>query len=138
MLQPAPITITKDTNDPSPKPGDTFHYTVQVVNESATTTATATVSDPIPPELVNPTWVCAASTGSACNPISGTGDITNVAVTLLPLGVATFTITVTVDPAFQGGTITNAATATPGEHTLCAEDPRRNQLPRRGPGGLDT
>ena len=86
---------------------------------------------PFPPELINATWVCAASTGSTCAPISGTGDITNVAVTLLPLGVATFTITVTVDPTFQGGTITNAATATPGEHTLCAEDRAQPAARRR-------
>ena len=63
-------------------------------------------------------------------------NITDVAVTLLPLGVATFTITVTVDPAFQGGTITNTATATPGEHTLCAADPTAATLLGRGPGDV--
>ncbi len=136
VLQPAPITITKHTSDATPQPGETFVYTVQVVNESATTTASATVNDTIPSQLTGATWVCAASTGSTCAPINGTGDITNVAVTLLPLGVATFTVTVTVDPTFQGGTITNKATATPGEHTRVRRRPERNQLPGGGPGRL--
>ena len=56
-----------------------------------------------------------------------------MAVTLLPLGVATFTITVTVDPTFQGGTITNAATATPGDHTLCEEDRTATECPAEVP-----
>ena len=120
VLQPAPITITKVTSNSAPKPGATFTYTVQVTNTSTTTNATATVNDPIPANLVNASWTCAPSTGSTCGTTSGTGNITGAALTLEPLGVATFTITVTVDPTFQGGTITNTATATPARpNTFC-------------------
>ncbi len=120
VLQPAPITITKVVSNSTPKPGATFTYTAEVTNTSTTTTATATVNDAIPANLINASWTCAPSTGSTCGTTSGTGNITGVALTLEPLGVATFTITATVDPAFQGGTITNTATATPDRpNTIC-------------------
>ena len=137
VRQPAPITITKVTSNTTPKPGQAFTYTVQVTNTSATTTATATFNDPIPASLVNASWTCAASTGSSCGTTSGTGNITNVALTLQPLGVATFTITVTVDPAFQGGPITNNATATPGTHTVCKVNPAATSCPADVHGDLD-
>ena len=123
VLQPAPITITKVTSNSTPKPGETFTYTVQVKNTSTTTTATAVFNDTIPANLINASWTCAASAGSTCGTSTGTGNITGVSLSLMPLGVATFTITVTVDPAFQGGTITNTATATPGVYTFCEANP---------------
>jgi uncharacterized repeat protein (TIGR01451 family) len=124
VLPPAPISIVKETSNSTPKPGDTFLYTVQVRNESDTTTASATVSDPIPAPLVAGDWTCATTpSATPCSPASGTGDITNVALTLEPLDVATFTISVTVPADFQGGTLTNEAVATPGQHTECADDP---------------
>ena len=129
VLQPAPITVTKVTSNSTPKPGETFTYTVQVTNTSATTTATAVFSDAIPANLIDASWTCAASTGSTCGTSAGTGSITGVALTLLPLGVATFTISVTVDPAFQGGTITNTATAAPGDFTLCEANPTAATCP---------
>ncbi len=129
MLQRAPITITKVTDNTTPAPGQAFTYTVEVTNTSATTTAAATVHDPIPAGLVNASWTCRASTGSSCGTAGGTGNIANVALTLQPLGVATFTIAVTVDPAFQGGPITNTATVTPGANTVCAANPAANSCP---------
>jgi uncharacterized repeat protein (TIGR01451 family) len=130
VLQPAPITITKTASTATPKPGETFTYTVQVRNVSTTTTAVATINDVIPPELIDPSWVCGASTGSTCS-VSGpvTGNIAGVTLTLAPQGAATFTITVTVDPTFQGGDITNAATATPGDNTVCEEDRTATDCP---------
>jgi uncharacterized repeat protein (TIGR01451 family) len=122
VLQPAPITIVKLVSTNTPRPGQTFTYTVQVRNTSSTTTATATVNDTFPPELVNASWTCAASTGSTCSETGPvTGNITDVALTLAPLGVATFIITVTVDPTFQGGQIVNTAIASPGDHTVCED-----------------
>ncbi len=115
----APINITKTVSNSTPRPGDTFTYTVQLTNTSDTTTALATVSDPIPPQLTSASWTCSASTGSTCATPNGTGNITGVGVTLLPLGVATFTITVTLPATYPGGPITNTATATPGTNTFC-------------------
>ena len=135
VLQPAPITITKVTSNSTPKPGETFTYTVQVRNTSTTTTATATVNDTIPANLIDASWTCAAEHRlDLRHPPTGTGNITGVALTLLPLGVATFTITVTVDPAFQGGTITNTATATPGDHTVLRGRPDRGDVLSRRSG----
>lgn len=122
VLQPE-ITINKVTDNTQPKPGDTFEYTVFVRNRSLTTTATATVSDPIPPPLTDATWTCSTTTTmSTCGTTTGTGDITDVPITLEPGAVAVFHITVTVPGDFQGGTIVNTATATPTGSTLCAED----------------
>ena len=39
-----------------------------------------------------------------------------------PGGTVTFVITAQILPTFQGGTITNTATATPGENTACDPD----------------
>jgi uncharacterized repeat protein (TIGR01451 family) len=129
VLQRAPITITKVTDTTTPSPGQMFTFTVQVRNTSATTNAAATVNDPVPAGLVNASWTCTASTGSTCGTPSGTGNIVNVALTLQPLGVATFTITVTVDPTFQGVSITNTATATPGTDTVCEANPAATSCP---------
>jgi uncharacterized repeat protein (TIGR01451 family) len=120
VLQPAPITILKTADNFTPKPGESFHYAVEVHNQSHTTTAKATVDDPIPAPLTGATWTCFASVNSACTPTTGTGDIVGAAVTLAPLGIAAFQITVTVPADFQGGTIVNTATATPGQYTVCA------------------
>ncbi len=130
VLQPAPIIISKTASTAAPKPGETFTYELQVRNTSTTTTATATINDSIPAGLIDPSWICAASTESSCSTTGPvTGNITGVVLTLLPLGVATFTITVTVSPTFQGGTITNAATAAPGDHTVCEEDRTATKCP---------
>jgi len=122
VLQPE-IAITKATSDATPKPGEQFVYTVLVHNRSLTTTATATVSDPIPAPLTGATWICATTTAdSSCGVSSGTGDITDVPITLAPGDFAAFRITVTVPGDYQGGTIVNMATATPTGPTLCADD----------------
>lgn len=125
VLQPAAIMLTKQTDaSMTVKPGDQFTYQVVVTNTSNTTIANAHVDDAQPSNLSGFTWSCAATPASGgvpastCAPASGTGDI-SADVVLQPLGAATFTINATVDPTFQGGTITNAATATPGSHTVC-------------------
>jgi uncharacterized repeat protein (TIGR01451 family) len=122
VLQPE-IAIRKVTNQDTPKPGDSFTYTVLVHNRSLTTTATATISDPIPAPLTGASWTCSTTNpDSSCDVSSGTGDITDVPITLAPGSIVVFHITVTVPVDFQGGTIVNTATATPTGPTLCAED----------------
>jgi uncharacterized repeat protein (TIGR01451 family) len=70
VLQPAPITITKTASTSTPKPGETFTYIVQVRNLSTTTIAMATINDLFPPELINPSWTCAATPASDSVPAS--------------------------------------------------------------------
>jgi uncharacterized repeat protein (TIGR01451 family)/fimbrial isopeptide formation D2 family protein len=134
ILQPAAITIIKKTSNPTPKPGATFLYTVQVTNTSSTTTASATVNDPIPAPLVGGIWLCSViPLFGSCTPANGTGSITNVAVTLAPLSTATFTAFVTVPADYQGGTIDNTATATPGQYTVCTDDRTATSCPATVP-----
>jgi uncharacterized repeat protein (TIGR01451 family) len=122
VLQPE-IAINKATDQDTPKPGDSFTYTVIVHNRSLTTPATATISDPIPAPLTGASWTCVTtSVASNCGVGSGTGDISGVPITLAPGDFAVFHITVTVPTGFQGGTILNTATATPTGPTLCADD----------------
>jgi uncharacterized repeat protein (TIGR01451 family) len=123
VLQPG-IVIRKVVSDRTPKPGETFRYHVLVFNRSSVATATATISDPIPPPLTGSTWTCRTTTPqSTCGTTAGTGDIVDVPLSLAPRGLAMFTITVTVPLDFQGGRIINTATATPTGPTICAEHP---------------
>ena len=85
-------------------------YTLVVRNAGPNAVTGARVTDSVPATLIGVTWTCTASPGSSC-PASGTGAI-DVLVDLLVGGTATFTLSATVDPAVQGGTIVNEATVT--------------------------
>ena len=56
-----------------------------------------------------------------------------MAVTLLPLGVATFTVTVTVDPALRGR---HHYQQPPGKYAGLEEDPAGHEVHGGGPGDL--
>ena len=117
----ADLVVTKSNGASSAVPGTEIMYTVVVTNRGPSPVTGATVSDPIPLILVDPTpsarlrsfegltWTCVASAGSAC-PGGGAGDVL-APVDLLVGGTATFTIRGRVAPADRG-TLVNTVTVT--------------------------
>ena len=121
---PSLITITKthEPTHPEPQPGQNVTYRVTVTNLSDQQAANATIDEPLPPQLdrSTATWTTTTTgTGTTATPASGTGPPTGVAVTLAPEGTVTFTITAEILTTFPGGSITNTASATPGDNTAC-------------------
>lgn len=98
-------------------PGDTVNYTIVVSNAGPSTALNATVNDPFPIQLVNPTWTCTASAGSSCNAGGGAGEISTT-VSLLPGGTATFAVTAKVSLDAVQGTISNTATVAPPDGVI--------------------
>ena len=116
VIGDADFSVTKTDGQTSTAPGAVLTYTLVVHNAGPDDVKGARVSDSVPATLLGG-WTCTASTGSSC-PASGTGAIQNVLVDLLVGGTATFTLSATVDPAVQEGTIVNEATVTAPPDTM--------------------
>ncbi|MFN0084583.1 MAG: hypothetical protein ACKVX9_04280 [Blastocatellia bacterium] len=106
----ADLSIVKTLNTNPVTAGMPVRYTIEASNLGPSAVTGATVTDTLPPQLLNATWTCAATGGSSCGAASGAGSI-NSTVTLLPAGKATFIINATVAPDATG-TLVNAATVT--------------------------
>lgn len=104
----ADLTITKTDNSATAVPGVPLTYVIVARNNGPNDVFGIPVVDNLPPTLINASWTCTPSVGSACSVANGTGSI-NTTVSLLNGGTATFNLTVTPDPSATG-TITNAAT----------------------------
>ena len=72
---------------------------------------------------------------------AATGFPTGAVLVIAPLGTVTFTIIAHVAVPYNGTTVTNTATATPGLNTICEDGrpdlPGRRQLRQPGPAGRD-
>ncbi len=119
----ADLVVTKSNGVHSVVPGTEVTYTVVVTNRGPRAVTGATVSDPIPLLLVDPsqrlpsfaglTWTCVASAGSRC-PVGGTGNVL-ATVDLLVGGTATFTLRGRVAPAATGTLVNTATVIAPAE-----------------------
>lgn len=89
--------------------GESVSYTVRVENRGPSST-TATIADALPAAVINPSaWTClAAGPGFSSCPGAVAGNLAAAPV-LPPGGVATYTMSGTVDPTFRG-TLSNTAT----------------------------
>lgn len=102
------LSITKTDNSATAVPGVPLTYVIVARNNGPNDVFGIPVIDTLPPTLINASWTCTASAGSACSAAAGTGSI-NTTVSLLNSGTATFNLTVTPDPSATG-TIKNIAT----------------------------
>ena len=99
LVPRADLSVTK-THTGTIVPGQNVTYTVTVSNAGPSSALAARVLDALPASLTRAVWTCSATTGSTC-PASGVGDISTT-VDLASGGVATFTLTATVDPRATG------------------------------------
>ncbi|MEI7479175.1 MAG: DUF11 domain-containing protein [Actinomycetes bacterium] len=106
------LKVTKSANPAVYSAGYPLVYTITVTNSGPSDAVGATLTDALPTALQTGgfTWVCSATSGSACG-ASGSGDISDT-VTVLVGGHLTYTLSGTV-PAGTTGDILNTATATP-------------------------
>jgi uncharacterized repeat protein (TIGR01451 family) len=100
--------LSKDDGITTIAPGGTSTYTIKVKNNGPDNVAGATFVDTAPAGMTINSWTCTASTGSACDNASGTGNI-NASLSLLNQGTATYTVNATISLA-ASGSITNKAT----------------------------
>ncbi|HMZ19967.1 MAG TPA: DUF11 domain-containing protein [Blastocatellia bacterium] len=100
--------MTKTDNSATAVPGVPLTYVIVARNNGPNDVFGIPVMDTLSPTLINASWTCTASAGSACSAATGTGSI-NTTVSLLNGGTATFNLTVTPNPSATG-TITNTAT----------------------------
>lgn len=109
---PAPnLSITKTDGVTNVYRGGPVTYTIVVTNSSAYP-VTGTLTDNVPASVTGVAWTCAASAGSTCNTVSGSGNAISTTATLAVNGTATYTVTGTIS-ATASGTISNQATVLP-------------------------
>ncbi|PHR70696.1 MAG: hypothetical protein COA67_07770, partial [Lutibacter sp.] len=102
------LITTKTVDSPAPREGDTIAYTLTVTNNGPDNATGVVLTDILPAGV---SFVSSAQVGGTVNTYasgSGLWDIGNLA----NLGVATLTITATVDVGTASTTITNTITST--------------------------
>ncbi len=102
--------------------GEEISYTIRVSNAGSTLITGAMINDSLPEPLLNATWTCTPSAGSACS-VSGTGDIADL-VTLQPAGTLVYTLTATIDKSYTGNLQNTAIVAMP--NGITDENPSNN------------
>jgi uncharacterized repeat protein (TIGR01451 family) len=106
------LSITKTNGVATSTPGTATTYTIVATNNGDDVVTGATVADTFAAILTNPSWTCAASTGSSCPAGPVNGNINN-AVTLAPGGTATFTVSATISAAATGNLVNTATITAP-------------------------
>ncbi len=104
------LAITKTHSPSTGTPGQPITFTITATNNGPLAVSGATVNDTFPAGISGVSWTCAASPGSSCGLVSGSGNISTT-VNLAVGGSATFTATGTISAAAVGSLI-NTATVT--------------------------
>ncbi len=110
----ADISVSKTDGITNAVPGTTITYTVAVTNNGPSNAGLVAVADTVPATITGVTWTCSSTAGSACTAASGSGNAIATSANLIRSGVATYTITGTLNPGTPAGTgtLVNTATAT--------------------------
>jgi uncharacterized repeat protein (TIGR01451 family) len=103
--------------------GDVVDYVIEVTNPTGPSAAVATVTDSLPAELANGSWVCTGTGSATCN--DGSGNMLSDTATLPVGGKAAYVYSATVLSAGVDDQIVNTASAslnsgsdgTPGNNT---------------------
>lgn len=90
--------------------GAEMTWTVTVNNSGTSAAPGTSVTDVVPIAVLNPTWTCIAGPGSTCAVPSGVGSVATTVDLAASSGIATFTITGTIDPWTTQTNLANTAT----------------------------
>ncbi len=104
-VQAADIGVTKMVDDPAPTEGDTIVYSITAYNSGPDTSTGIVVTDSLPAGITFVSYVTSQGLYTNGTGLWAVGTLTNAAT-------ATLDITVTVDAATGGSTITNTAAVT--------------------------
>lgn len=100
---PVGLCISKSVSSATPSIGSQVVYTITVANYSSTSSDSVTVSDLIPADL---SYIASSASQGSYDPITGIWALGSFPAG----GIATLSITVTVNPSASGKTIVNTAT----------------------------
>ena len=95
------VSVSLSTSAIGVRPGEVVTYTLVVQNDGPSAVAGLVVSNTLPAEVGNGTWICTSSTGAVCAS-SGSGDIYET-VDILPESMISYTVTALWE-ADQSGT----------------------------------
>lgn len=112
VLGEADLSITKDDGAAFAVPGSTTTYAVTVSNGGPSDVVDALVSDALPAGASAMSWTCTPGTGAAC-PVSGSGALVGVPVSIPAGGEVTFAVTLAISPAATGQLVNTASVAVP-------------------------
>lgn len=116
ILVEVDLRISKDNGRESGVAGEPTTYTIEVDNTGPSDAVGATVTDLVPPELVDAEWTCVANGGASCTPGPTAGSIADLVD--LPTGSSLiYTLTTTVDGAHRGALLNQASVTVAGGTT---------------------
>lgn len=104
----ADVALTLTDNRQFVHVGSTVNYVITVANATGPSTATATVTDALPPQLSGGSWTCVPTGGAVC--ANGTGNTLSGSVTLPVGSQAQYVYSATVTAAGANDQIVNTAT----------------------------
>lgn len=102
----ADAVVTMDDGIVAAQLGDVVNYVIQVTNAGPSDTS-VTVSDALPAQLSNGSWVCSATGGASCAKSSGNNNMMNTSATVPVGGKATYIYTATLSSDNSVDTFTN-------------------------------
>ncbi|MCP4661284.1 MAG: DUF11 domain-containing protein, partial [bacterium] len=114
----ADLRVTKTDNRTTVVPGRRIRYRITVTNHGPSAVTGATVTDLMPPQLVDVSYTSTTSGAVSGNTASGTGDIADT-VDLAVGATLTYTVWALVAPSASGPVINTATAVVPAG----AEDP---------------
>ena len=110
IAAPGNVAITMTDNVDLVRIGDVVNYTIELTNVNGPSNPSVTVTDSLPAQLNNGTWVCSASGGAGCGSASGSGNLSDKP-TLPPGGKVDYIYTAHVVSADANGQVSNTASA---------------------------
>jgi uncharacterized repeat protein (TIGR01451 family) len=122
----ADVGVTKSDGVATMIAGNATSYTIIVKNnDTLYSVAGIPVTDNPPADMTFPTWTCTPGAGSSCSSTTGSGPISQT-VSLLPLAIATFTVSGQLASSSAVSSITNTATISPSSAGVIDTDPTNN------------
>ena len=105
------VAMTISDNVDKVRIGDVVSYVIELTNDNGPASASITLTDSLPAQLNNGSWVCSASGGASCGSASGSGSKLSDVSSLPNGGKLDYLYTATVVSADANGEVSNTAAA---------------------------